>query len=105
MGIGIFGRSCSTNYQPYYVPTPAPDPDPTRWGIIKKVEFDNAYVLKVRYYDCTNFEGIKVMVFKGKYVPRKHMDPHFCESKNSPIARFIPTQEGWDMALALASNL
>jgi hypothetical protein len=70
------------------------------------VRYKNAYVLTVKYHDCTNFEGMKIMVYRGQYtaVP-KTLDPHFTKGKKSPIARFPPTVEGIAMAKALAKSL
>jgi hypothetical protein len=61
--------------------------------------------MKVKYDDCTNFEGVKIMVFKGQYKNRIWLDPHFAENEKAPIARFKPTSEGWDMAIKLAKAL
>jgi len=82
--------------------TAVPNPDPSRWICLDIKEYKNAYVLKVRYLDCTNFEGVKVMVYKGKYKARGLLDPHFDASNESPIARFKPTEEGWEMANTVA---
>jgi len=99
------GRRCRTNYQPASVHTPAPNPDPSRWELLEKIEYEHGYVLKVRYLDCTNFEGVKVMVYKGKYTKRPSLDPHFCDGPDAPIARFRPDTEGWLNARHLAMNL
>lgn len=101
MGLSIF-KSCSTNYTSG---APAPNPDPKRWQILRKKQFKHGYVLTVRYLDCTNFEGVKVMVFRGQYEPRTHLDPHFSEAPDSPIARFRPDADGVAMAEALAKSL
>ena len=101
MGLSLFGR-CTTGYTPS---APAPNPDPKRWQLLDVKRFDNAHVLTVRYLDCTNFEGIKVMVFRGKYAPRTTLDPHFSDKPDSPIARFRPDTEGLAMAVALARSL
>lgn len=96
---GPFGR-CSTNYA-----APAPNPDPSRWQLTWVKEYKGAYVLKVRYLDCTNFEGEKIMVFRGKFdieMMGKPLDPHFTESPSSPVARFKPDGEGMKLALMLA---
>lgn len=68
--------------------------------------YDNAYVLMVRYVDCTNFEGVKVMVYLGKQgvLPRL-LDPHFSKEAGSPIARFRPDAIGLKLALTLAESL
>ena len=105
MGISFFGRkNCSTNYCSDEE-QPAPNPNPDRWSLIQKAEFNNGYVLRVRYLDCTNFEGVKIMVYKGQYIKQEHRDPHFAPGRLSPIARFIPTLEGLRMAVSLANSL
>ena len=35
----------------------------------------------------------------------KDLDPHFSKDNTSPIARFIPTDEGWNMANDFAIEL
>jgi hypothetical protein len=102
MGLSLFNRSCRSGYTPS---APAPNPDPRRWQLLDVKQFDHAHVLTVRYLDCTNFEGIKVMVFRGRYAPREAMDPHFSDEADSPIARFRPDADGVAMAVALAKSL
>lgn len=99
MGMRLFGR-CSTNPA-----APAPNPDPSRWELLELHQFSKGYALKVRYLDCTNFEGVKVMVFEGRYVPGKRpLDPHFAE-RGGPYARFRPDAVGMRLAIALAKAL
>jgi hypothetical protein len=68
-------------------------------------------VLKARYPDCTNYEGLKVLLFKNTTIEevyrQKHLDPHFTNNRNviAPFARFEPTREGWDAAVMLAERL
>lgn len=97
-------KNCSTNYSSL---APAPNPDPKRWRLLKWVSFKNAYVLKVRYLDCTNFEGEKIMVYAGKFNQPvfEELDPHFQEKGHSPIARFRPDWEGWKNAQRFAKTL
>jgi hypothetical protein len=97
---GPFKRSCFTNYT-----QPAPNPSPDRWTLLYLATFENGYAMKVKYDDCTNFEGVKIMVFKGQYENRIWLDPHFSENEKAPIARFKPTSKGWDMAIKLAKEL
>jgi len=104
MGLSPFS-SCGTNYYPAEKNTPPPNPDPSRWVLLEKIQYNNAYVLLVRYLDCTNFEGVKVMVFPGQYRPRNTMDPHFSKDELSPIARFRPDKKGIEMAKSCARNL
>ena len=93
----ILRRSCSTNTNEV-----APNPSPERWELLRILEFKYAHVMKVRYLDCTNYEGVKVMVFAGAYHARKILDPHFDETDTSPIARFRPDDEGWRLAVDFA---
>lgn len=103
MGTNIFKRNCHTNTEI----TTAPNPNPSRYVILDREVIGNATVLKVRYLDCTNYEGVKVMLYKGEFDPSPDMplDPHFQESVHSPIARFEPTEEGWYLAKMLATQL
>lgn len=86
------------------VPFPPPNPNPLRWELIESYQQGDYLIVKVRYLDCTNYEGVKILVFKGIAVEilvvQGVCDPHFSENPNlhSPIARFVPTQEGMDMA-------
>jgi len=100
MGINFMGRNCGTNPK-----QPAPNPNPSRWELIEKKQLKNSYILLVKYLDCTNFEGVKLMVFKGQYKKPKTLDPHFRDTFNSPIARFPPTKEGWVLANIIANTL
>jgi len=81
------------------------NPDPRRWTLIAKEEFKNGYVLRVRYPDCTNFEGQKVLVYRGRFSPRLQLDPHFYDSDDAPVARFRPDADGWRAACALAASM
>ena len=101
MGMSLF-KSCGTGYT---VGAPAPNPDPKRWNLLDHWPFKNGYVLRVHYFDATNFEGIKVMVYRGGYSGRKSLDPHFQPGPASPIARFRPDEEGIEMAKKLAASL
>lgn len=100
MGLSPFGN-CRTNY----AVTSVPNPDPSRWELLDRKQFPEAYVLKVRYLDCTNYEGVKLLVFKGQYKEREYLDPHFSEDKDSPIARFRPDKEGRRLAFTLAGSI
>ena len=100
MGMSPFHKSCFTDSS-----AKAPNPNPSRWTLIDIQQFPNGYVLKVKYDDCDNFEGIKVMVYKGQYKPVRILDPHFDNTETSPIARFRPDTQGWIQAIMLAKIL
>ena len=78
--MSVLGRSCWTNNE-----APAPNPSPERWEIQQIWAYDNAYVLKVKYLDCTNYEGMKVMVYKGQYIHSTYLE---CYGVNATGAAF-----------------
>jgi hypothetical protein len=104
LGLGIF-KNCSSGYT---IPAaPAPNPDPSRFRVLKIWNYNHGYVLKVEYLDATNFEGVKIMVYKGKCPSGLNfmkLDPHFSEDDLSPVARFRPDDEGITMARDLAAS-
>jgi hypothetical protein len=99
MGMSLMS-TCSTNCN-----VEAPNPDPSNWELIKQQEFVNAVVLKVKYHNCTNFEGNKILVFKKPFELKLNepLDPHFAEEGDLLLARFTPTIYGWQTATWIAS--
>lgn len=91
-----------------------PSPDPYKYKIVSFKQDGKYSLLKINYPNCTNYEGNKILLFKG-YSPEKFMnidriDPHFIEGKDViedvvPIARFEPTDYGWSMGIALIAAL
>lgn len=83
---------------------PDPNPDPTNYKIIRSEQIGNRLLVMVVYPNCTTFEGKKILLFEGitleELVEQKFIDPHFSQSEEHvhPIARFIPTEDGWAMA-------
>lgn len=92
-------------------PPPLGNPDPDNYQIVKAEEHGKWLIVQIRYPDCTNFEGNKILVFKDttliQLVNQKVIDPHFFNDKKfkSPVARFVPTEEGWDMARVLVGAM
>jgi len=82
-----------------------PNPDPLNFKITKYERVDEHIIIFINYPDCTNYEGNKILVFKnltlGDLKAQEMIDPHFSESKefHSPIARFEPTDMGWNLAI------
>ena len=98
---------------PPLLPGPAPklpNPDPHNFVVQDAEQVGTWLVLKVKYPDCTNFEGVKILVFADTTAldllkQGKFLDPHFFENQSkvrSPVARFVPTQHGWEMAVRFA---
>ena len=106
MGLPSPTRSCYTNNN-----VQAPNPDLEHYKIISIHHFYRAFILKVHYKNCTNYEGIKIILYKGKCNPfmlQAPLDPHFTEFYSKfpkPFARFEPTEEGLNAAITLAKQL
>lgn len=104
MGLGLFS-SCKTDT--VYVQDPR-NPDPRRFRILRREVVGGFFVVEVKYPNCTNYEGRKVMVYDasdmGLVVHATALDPHFCDHPGhlSPVARFEPTDKGWGYAIAFA---
>lgn len=85
------------------------NPDPTNFSIGSCVAINGNLVVTLKYHNCTNFEGNKILVYKGvskqQFLSRKTIDPHFTEDNLRPFARFEPTHEGKLAAIALAESL
>lgn len=81
-------------------------PDPTNFQILKVKQINNNVVAKIKYPSCTTFEGIKICLYVDytckELKELSNIDPHFSPISKSPFARFIPTIDGWKMALLLA---
>lgn len=93
-----------------YIDKSLPNPKPGNYKILNSVQLGQYLVIKIKYLDCTNYEGVKVLVFKStlyKLRKQKLIDPHFSENKKfiSPIARFEPTSRGWNNALVFVRQL
>ena len=85
-----------------------PNPNPINYKIVKHRQVGDYLVIKIKYLDCTNYEGVKILIFKTtlkELIAQKYIDPHFCENEKfiSPIARFVPTLEGWSDAYVYAN--
>ncbi len=81
-----------------------PNPKPDNYKIIEHFQSGKYLLIKIKYLDCTNYEGMKILLFKSTLIAlskQKLIDPHFSENKKfiSPLARFEPTQDGWDNAI------
>jgi hypothetical protein len=64
----------------------------------------------IRYPDCTNYEGRKIVLFENvteeQIKKLKFIDPHFCNGDHiAPIARYVPTSQGWDRGVKMMQLL
>jgi len=107
MGLGLGISTCAC--EPAADPDPR-NPDPRVFTILDINEIGAYLIAEVQYAGCTNFEGVKILVFQGvrkKELERaSFLDPHFCEGEHlSPFARFEPTRRGRNAALTLVLAL
>lgn len=112
MGLRLFGR-CSV----YPDPPPktqkvfinASAPDPINFEILELKQVKRHVVAKIKYPDCTNYEGIKICLFLYTTVKQiehlKEIDPHFSTGDFSPFARFKPNEIGWLVAIKTAEMI
>lgn len=83
------------------------NPNPKNFKILRVIKIGKYLVVKIKYPDSNNYEGIKILIYKGsllKLKKQKTLDPHFSETKRFmvPIARFEPTEFGWKAAIRIA---
>jgi len=92
-----------------YFPTPEVNPDPKKFQIIDTLQVGKYTILKVKYDGCTNFEGVKVLVYDVPPIEllklKGNMDPHFSNKGVAPFARFKPTADGWDAAIKFCNMM
>lgn len=110
MGIGFGSKTCYTGYSPSRSKEPSvmANPDPTRFTIKQVEEHGEFLIVHANYPNCTNYEGDKLLLFKGITLRQlgdsEQLDPHFRPEKLSPVARFRPDNEGWTFARTLAKE-
>lgn len=110
MGLSLFSSS-SYDYQPKVINKNIvkylPNPNPKNFTIKRFRQIGKYLITEINYHDSTNYEGNKILVFENynieKLKKRKSIDPHFSDNKKfkSPIARFEPTNKGWELAIKL----
>ncbi|MHA2183345.1 MAG: hypothetical protein ACXAAH_18150 [Promethearchaeota archaeon] len=87
------------------------NPNPRNFIISKIMMGSKHAIVSIKYPDCTNYEGKKILVFEdisfNQIQELSFVDPHFCDNGKhiSPIARFVPTEDGWRMAIRFIKML
>jgi hypothetical protein len=102
MGIRAISRSSECSCA-----NSSPDHTIRRSAILFVSEVGPFTIVFAKYDDAPNFEGRKILVYKAPYSEVKkqeYLDPHFCDDDShlSPIARFRPDREGWELAQLVA---
>lgn len=85
-------------------------PNPWKFTIHEIWQYKHATVAIIDYPNCTNFEGSKVIVFRGQQrdalLKAEQIDPHFYQKSTtlSIIARFRPDAKHVDLARQFAKS-
>ena len=107
MGLRLFGSGQRLGS----VTGPAPgDPVPTHFEVIRTQTCGAFVVAEIRWPDARNYDGRKIAIYKcsiRELVAAHYLDPHFSEKRGPlvPVARFEPTEQGWQMALVAATQV
>ena len=107
MGVHFMGSNSTFDKEPENLG----NPNPNNWEIMRSSKTGRYLLVEIKYLDCNNYEGRKILMFKDiekqNLIEQGIIDPHFSENKqfHSPIARFEPTKEGWIMGKALCSEI
>ncbi len=109
MGISFFSSCCIESSCQKIRDLSPNNPNPKKFKIEKIKSIGRFVIAKIRYPDCINYEGNKILVFentsKREVLSAKEIDPHFCESNHLYlIARFEPTKKGWQNAIVFCKN-
>ena len=112
MGCSFQKLSTSSYSQDYVVSEyKSVNPNPSNYVILRSLELNGHLLVTIKYPDCINFEGHKILLFQDltldKLKLQKTIDPHFSDNKkfHSPFARFEPTGWGWTVAETLMKTL
>jgi hypothetical protein len=85
------------------------NPNPKNFQILKVEQFGSFLLAEIRYPDCINVEGRKILLFFGMSPAMleraTEIDPHFQSRGGCLIARFHPAKGGWDLGCEIAENL
>ena len=87
-----------------------PSPLKENYEILRTEQIENYLIVLIQYKDVDNYEGKKILLYDNcsieDLIKQELIDPHFAENKEmySPIARFEPTNKGWDIAIKLCKS-
>jgi len=105
-------RSSSSSFDMSHPSSRSNNPNPNNYLVVKAEEHNGVLILMIRYPDCNNYEGNKILVFERgvtliNIINQKVIDPHFSTNSNyhSPIARFEPTDRGWNWAISFSKMM
>lgn len=82
-----------------------PDPNPFKYEVLEERIVNDKSILLVKYFGCTTFNGLKLILLKRKYLSKEPLDPHFLSESHPVLARFEPNDRGWKLAELCAKNI
>lgn len=100
MGMILSGKSSCGGC----VPVHPKHPDPKNYNVQVSHYANGFSVLLVHYPNCSNYEGKKILVLKNWRLGQE-LDPHFLDGDDNLVARFRPTEEGWNNAILFANTV
>ena len=101
-------RDCNQEIEKVPLVRTGSTPDPTKFEILSQITVNGYPILEVNYPGVKNYEGNKILMYHKNFnldLIKTKIDPHFFTEGDSPIARFEPTNYGFELALTLANNL
>ena len=102
-------RDCTERVKTEFVPVEnTSTPDPTDFKVNKQIIVNGYPILFVNYPGVKNYEGNKILMYSKHFnlgLLIRRIDPHFFTEGDSSIARFEPTEFGWELAIKLAEVL
>ncbi len=80
-------------------------PDPHNFTVLRWELVQGNTIVLALYPGSLTFHGQKLMLLRGEHTEFTTLDPHFLDEEYAVVARFIPTDKGWEMARMCAANL
>jgi hypothetical protein len=80
-------------------------PDPYKFKIVQKEIVNGNTVILANYEGCLTFGGNKLMLLKGEHEIGETLDPHFLDDDYPVVARFVPNEDGWNLARICAEEV
>lgn len=82
------------------------NPNPFNFIIMKSATVNNNCMIWVKYLNCVNYEGNKILIYKkialSTILNQRSLDPHFSHTEFiSPFIRIEPTDAGWKTGLQI----
>lgn len=105
MGLYLLSRNCPVRESiKMYGPTRNDIQKEKPYTIERICEpYSGATIALIRYHAATNYGGMKLLVYAAhadEVLAAELLDPHFCATGLSPVARFVPLL-GYGMRLAM----